>query len=79
MAWQISRIRPDGSIEVEGNSRTGVGKEKSYFGDPKNVNHGEIIQALTLYGLVHDDRAALAAADRVFAFWKGGAAPKNAG
>lgn len=78
MAWQISRIRPDGSIEVEGNSRTGIGKEKSYFGDAKNVNHGEIIQALTLYGMVHGDRAALAAADRVFAFWKGAPAPKAA-
>ncbi|MBM3873487.1 MAG: hypothetical protein FJ382_07075 [Verrucomicrobia bacterium] len=79
VAWQISRIRPDGSIEVEGNSRTGVGKEKSYFGDPKTVNHGEIVQALTLYGIVHGDRAALAAADRVFAFWKSGAPAKVAG
>lgn len=68
MAWQLTRIRENGEVDVTGNTRTGVGKEKSYFGEPKNVNYGEVVQALTLYGLVRHDAAALAAADRVFAF-----------
>ncbi len=72
VAWQISRIRENGEVDVTGNTRTGVGTEKSYFGDPKTINHGEIIQALTIYGLVNDDKRAIDAADRVFVYWKKG-------
>lgn len=68
MRWQVSRVLPSGEIDVSGNSRTGVGKEKSYGGEPKNVNYTEVMQALTLWGIVHGDKEALAAADRVEAF-----------
>ena len=68
MAWELTRIKPTGEVDVTDNTRTGVGKEASYFGEPKNVNYGEVVQALTLYGMVHHDQAALGAADRVFAF-----------
>lgn len=70
VAWQLTRVRPSGEVDVSGNTRTGVGKESSYFGAPKNVNYREVIFALTYYGLVHQDKAALAAADRVFAHMK---------
>jgi hypothetical protein len=70
VAWQVSRIRENGEVDVTGNTRTGVGKEPSYFGEPKTVNYGEVVQALTMYGLVRNDKAALAAADRAFAFWR---------
>ncbi|MFN0124333.1 MAG: hypothetical protein ACKV2V_27855 [Blastocatellia bacterium] len=70
VAWQLTRIRENGEVDVTGNTRTGAGKETSIFGDPKTVNYGEVTQALTLYGLVKGDKAALAAADRVFAFWR---------
>jgi hypothetical protein len=70
VAWQLTTIRANGEVDVSGNTRTGVGKEKSYFGDPKNVNYGEIVQALTMYGLVNHDKTALATADRVFEFWR---------
>ena len=70
VAWQLTTIRANGEVDVSGNTRTGVGKEKSYFGDPKNVNYGEIVQALTLYGLVNHDKTTLATADRVYAFWR---------
>ncbi|MBK7598697.1 MAG: hypothetical protein IPJ07_09290 [Acidobacteria bacterium] len=70
VAWQVSRIRENGEVDVTGNTRTGVGKEPSYFGEPKTVNYGEVVQALTLYGLVRNDKSALAAADRAFAFWR---------
>lgn len=72
MKWQISRILPSGEVDVGGNSRTGVGKEKSYGGAPKNVNYTEVLQALTLWGVVHRDREALAAADRVFDYMRRG-------
>jgi hypothetical protein len=68
MKWELSRIKETGEVDVSGNTRTGVGKEKSYTGAPKNVNYNEVVFALTIYGLVHHDDAALAAADRVFAY-----------
>ncbi|HTO03474.1 MAG TPA: hypothetical protein VL069_07220 [Opitutus sp.] len=68
VSWQVSRVLPNGEVDVTGNTRTGVGKEKSYAGEPKNVNYNEVVFALTLYGIVHQDTAALQAADRVFEY-----------
>ena len=68
VAWQISRVLPTGEVDVTGNTRTGVGKEPDAFGKAKTVNYKEVVLALTIYGLVHHDKAALAAADRVFAY-----------
>jgi hypothetical protein len=67
MAWEKTRILPTGEVLVEGNSRTGVGKE-TYLGHPKGVNYKEIVFTLTFYGLVHHDAQALALADQVFAW-----------
>ena len=68
VAWELTRIRETGEVDVTGNMRTGVGKEKSYSGQPKNVNYNEVVFALTYYGLVQQNAVALAAADRVFAY-----------
>ena len=68
VAWQLTRIRDNGEVDVTGNTRTGVGKETSYTGKPKDVNYNEVVFALTHYGLAHRDQAALTAAERVFAF-----------
>jgi hypothetical protein len=69
MAWQLSRIKESGEVDVTGNTRTGIGKEASpYTGVAKTVNYNEVIQALTIYGLVHHDATILATADRVFAY-----------
>ena len=60
MAWLKTRIKPTGEIEVEGNTRTGVGKERSKTGVPKKVNYGEVSQTLWYYGALHDDPGAIA-------------------
>jgi hypothetical protein len=75
--WQLTRVLPSGEIDVSGNTRTGVGKEKSYFGDPKKVNYHEVVLALTLYGIVQHDEACLAAAEKVFGYMQHEAAPKK--
>lgn len=78
MKWQLSRIKPSGEVDASGNTRTGVGKEPSPFtGEAKSVNYGEVVQALTLYGMIHNDKVALEAADRVFAFMQSGAKAKK--
>ena len=55
MDWQRTRIKPTGEVEVEGNTRTGVGKEPSPTGVPKHVNYNEVAQALWYYGALHND------------------------
>ncbi len=66
VAWQLSRVLPSGEIDVRNNTRTGVGKEANAFGQAKTVNYTEVILALTYYGLIHRDQAALDAATRVY-------------
>lgn len=68
VAWQLTRVLPTGEIDVKGNTRTGVGKEADAWGKAKNVNYKEVILALTIYGLMNRDAAALAGAGRVFAY-----------
>lgn len=67
MAWELTRIRATGEVEVDGNSRTGAGRE-TYLGHPKEVNYKEVVLTLTIYGLLHQDAHMLATADKVFAW-----------
>ena len=54
MVWQLTRIRPDGEILVEGNTRTGLGQEKSRDGGAKGVNTREVAVALLYHALMYD-------------------------
>ena len=65
MDWEQTRIKPTGEVEVEGNTRTGVGKERSKSGVPKQVNYGEVSQTLWYYGALHNDPSAIALALKV--------------
>jgi len=64
MAWQRTRVLPSGEVEVKDNTRTGVGKEV-FLGKPKGVNYREVALAFTYYGMLHNDTAALALAEKV--------------
>jgi hypothetical protein len=55
MKWQRTRIKPTGEIEIEGNTRTGTGKELAGSGEPKKVNYREVAEALWYYGVLHDE------------------------
>lgn len=79
--WQVSRILVSGEVDHRGNTRTGVGREPGYNGQPKGINYHEVALALTLHGLVHTNAAAREAADRVMGWiqresrrtaWQGG-------
>jgi hypothetical protein len=59
-------------VDVIGNTRTGVEMESSIFGEPKNVNYREVVQALTIYGLVREGKASLAVANPMLASWQTG-------
>jgi hypothetical protein len=64
MAWQRTRIRPTGEVEVSANTRTGLGQEKG-MGQAKGVNYREVALALCYFGMIHDDASAIALAERV--------------
>lgn len=53
MAWQLSRIRKDGTIMVEGNTRTGLGQERSREGGEKSVNTREVAVALCYHAVMY--------------------------
>lgn len=78
VAWQLTRVLPTGEIDVRNNTRTGVGKEANAFGQAKTVNYNEVVFALTYYGLIHRDQAALDAATRVFDYKFAHTHPKKA-
>ena len=59
MAWQLTRITPDGEVLVAGNTRTGLGQEISRGQGPKKVNTREVAVALLYHGLMYDNTEAL--------------------
>lgn len=67
MAWQRTRIRPTGEVEVAGNTRTGLGQERG-MGQTKGVNYREVALALCYFGMTHDDPGAIALAEKVQAW-----------
>ena len=76
--WQISRVLETGEVDARGNTRTGVGKEPGYNGQPKGINHNEVILALALHGIVHREPQALEAAGRVLAWTRRSSSTPNA-
>lgn len=66
--WQASRVLVSGEVDNRGNTRTGVGLEPGYNGQPKGINYNEVIFALTYHGLLHRDPVTLEAAERAFAW-----------
>jgi len=67
MAWERTRIKPTGEVEVLGNTRTGLGQEQM-MGHPKGVNYHEVALALCYFGMIYDDPDALGLAEKVNAF-----------
>jgi len=77
MAWERIRIKPTGEVEVQGNTRTGLGQE-TMMGHPKNVNYHEVELGLCYFGMIHNDPSALALAEKVHS-WSAKAAPSSRG
>ena len=67
MAWERTRIKPTGEVEVKGNTRTGVGKE-AYMGKPKQVNYREVILTFCYFGMIHDSPGDLELAEKISAW-----------
>ena len=66
MAWQISRIKEDGTVLATGNTRTGLNQETDSKGKPKEISYKEVLRATLYHNLLFRDRASAEAADRVY-------------
>ena len=63
-AWEKTRIRADGLVAVEGNSRTGLGQEQ-FLGRPKDTNYPEVALALLYASIIMEDSALKAQGEAV--------------
>jgi hypothetical protein len=66
IAWQVSRIKEDGTIDATGNTRTGLGQEKDSKGKPKEVSYKEVLKATLYHNLLFKDRPSAEAANRLY-------------
>jgi len=53
MQWEASKILPTGEISSEGNTRTGVGLEKTLDGKPKIMQKTSTLRAFVVYDCWH--------------------------
>ena len=65
-AWLASRILPDGTINPEGNTRTGAGQEKSRTGVVKGMNYGYTYKGFYRWYLISGESNYQELAEKVF-------------
>ena len=56
-AWLASRVRPDGTLDATGNTRTGLAQEKTRGGKIKKVSYGQTMRAFYHWYLISGDLA----------------------
>jgi hypothetical protein len=66
-AWLQSRILPNGTIDVSGNTRTGAGQERGRTGTLKTVNYGYTYRGFYHWSLISQDSNYEQLAQKVFA------------
>jgi hypothetical protein len=64
VCWEIGRVKPDGEVEVAGNTRTGLKQEK-WMGNFKEVNLSEVTFCLLYEHARYGDEEAFSAAKRI--------------
>jgi hypothetical protein len=48
--WLTTRVNPDGTLNAEGNTRTGLGQETGRNNNIKTLNYGQAFRALYRWG-----------------------------
>lgn len=70
--WLLPRIKPDGSVDMTGNTRTGLAMELSRAGKPKEQDYRATVESLANWGWLTESAAFMAAAERVAGYIKSG-------
>jgi hypothetical protein len=66
VAWLRSRLRPDGTVEQAGNTRTGAGQERGRNGTLKTMSYGSAYRAFYHWGMLKGDAALQSDALRLY-------------
>jgi hypothetical protein len=63
--WLRTRVLPDGTIDVSGNTRVGAGQEQGRNAVPKKINYGIIYRGFYHWSLITDDATYAQLAEKV--------------
>lgn len=63
--WLRSRVLPDGTMDVSGNTRVGGGQEQGRNAVPKKINYGIIYRGFYHWSLISDDSTCAQVAEKV--------------
>ncbi len=55
MGWLAARVRPDGTVDQAGNTRTGFGQERGPQGNIKTMSYGSAYRATYYWSLISGD------------------------
>ena len=55
LAWLAARVRPDGTVDQTGNTRTGFGQERGPQGNLKTMSYGSAYRASFYWSLITGD------------------------
>ncbi|WP_375382945.1 hypothetical protein [uncultured Sphingomonas sp.] len=55
LAWLAARVRPDGTVDQKGNTRTGFGQERGPQGNIKTMSYGSAYRAFYYWGMIDSD------------------------
>ncbi|WP_217430805.1 hypothetical protein [Sphingomonas bacterium] len=55
LAWLAARVRPDGTVDQTGNTRTGFGQERGPQGNLKTMSYGSAYRAFYYWGMIERD------------------------
>jgi hypothetical protein len=66
VAWLVTRIKSDGTVDAAGNIRTGLGQEKTLAGTPKEINYSLVYRALFYWGMLTENLELKNLAQKVF-------------
>ncbi len=57
LGWLSARIRPDGTVDQSGNTRTGFGQERGPQGNLKTMSYGSAYRAYFYWAMITNDPA----------------------
>ena len=65
LGWLAARVRPDGTVDQTGNTRTGFGQERGPQGNLKTMSYGSAYRASFYWAIISGDPRWAALAERL--------------
>ena len=65
-AWLLTRIKSDGTVEVAGNTRTGLGQETTRSGKSKGIDYRHFVRSLSHWAQLTENPELVVTARRIY-------------